>query len=103
MAFFLILPSWVLCLLTGIVLVSFEKFRRAGFYVINMSSAATALSLSLSTAVLFLGPRVGLQRMGQWAGVVLIAAYLVAIVVGGLAGAVGGFLVTRRRVRPEGS
>jgi hypothetical protein len=43
-----------------------------GLYAINISTAATAISLLLSTTVLFLGPRVGMQRMDRWSGIVLI-------------------------------
>jgi hypothetical protein len=67
-----------------------------GLYAINISTAATAISLLLSTAVLFLGPRAGLQRMGRWSGIALIGAYVLAIGVGALIGALGGFLLTRK-------
>src|SRR5881394_3563674 len=54
MPFFLIVPAWLLCVLCGIVLLCFQRFRRMGLYAINISTAATAISLLLSTTVLFL-------------------------------------------------
>jgi hypothetical protein len=96
MPFFLIVPVWLLCVLCGIVLICFQRFRRIGLYAISISTAATAISLLLSTTVLFLGPRVGLQRMGRWSGIALIGAYVLAIGVGALIGALGGFLLTRK-------
>jgi len=65
-----------------------------GLYAINISTAATAISLLLSTTVLFLGPRVGMQGMGRWSGIALIGAYVLAIGVGALIGALGGFFLT---------
>jgi hypothetical protein len=96
MPFFLIVPAWLLLVLFGVVLLCFQRLRRIGFYAISISTAAIALSLLLSTTVLFLGPRVGLQRMGQWSGIALIAAYVLAIGVGALMGGLGGFLLTRK-------
>jgi Ca2+/Na+ antiporter len=96
MPFFLIVPVWLLCVLCGIVLVCFPRLRRTGLYAINISTAATVISLVSSTAVLFLGPRVGLQRMGRWSGIALIGVYLLAIGVGALIRALGGFLLTRK-------
>ena len=72
MPFFLIVPVWLLCVLCGVVLLCFQRFRRLGIYAINISTAATVVSLLLSTAVLFLSARVGLQRVGRWSGIALI-------------------------------
>src|SRR5437667_12815777 len=94
MPFFLIVPAWLLCVLCGIVLLCFQRFRRAGLYAINISTAATTVSLLLSTTVLFVGPRVGLHRMGRCSGIALIGAYILAIGAGALIGASGGFLLT---------
>jgi hypothetical protein len=96
MPFFLILPAWLLCVLCGIVLVCFQRFRRLGLYAINISTAATLISLLFSTAVLFFGPRLGLQRIGRWSGIALIGAYVLAIGAGALIGALGGLLLTRK-------
>src|SRR5215470_9809489 len=96
MAFFLIIPVWVACLLIGTALACFQGLRRAGIYVIAVSTGGTALSLLLSTAVLFLGPRMGFQRFGQWRGIALIGTYILAIITGGLIGSASGFFLTRK-------
>ncbi len=96
MPFFFIVPVWMLCVLSGIVLLCFQRFRRIGLYAISISTTATLVSFSLSTAILYFGPRIGAQWMGRWAGVVLMAAYLLAIGIGALIGALGGFLFTRK-------
>lgn len=94
--FFFIVPVWMLCVLSGIVLLCFQRFRRTGLYAISTSTTATLVSFSLSTTILYLGPRIGAQWMGRWSGVVVIGAYLLAIGVGALIGALGGFLLTRK-------
>ena len=60
-----------------------------------MSTFGTILSFLISTAVLFFGPRIAMDPPA-WFGLLLIFAYLVAIAIGGLAGAIAGFLMTRR-------
>jgi len=94
--FFLILPAWLFCFLAGVALLCFRRFRRIGLYAINISTAATILSLLLSSAVLFLGSRFGPERTGRWSGIILIAAYAIAICLGALLGAIGGFWLTRK-------
>ena len=95
--FFLIVPAWVFCLLGGFVLLCLQGFRRTGIYVITVSSAGTLVSLVLSSAALYLGPRVGfLQHLGSWSGVVLIGGYLAAVVAGGVVGSLAGFSLTRK-------
>jgi hypothetical protein len=89
-------PRLVLVRPVRIVLLCFQRFRRAGLYAINISTAATAFSLLLSTTVLFVGPRAGLHRMGRWSGIALIGAYVLAIGAGAVIGALGGFLLTRK-------
>jgi hypothetical protein len=96
MPFFFIVPVWMLCVLSGIVLLCFKSFRRIGLYAISVSTTATLVSFFLSTAILYLGPRIGAQWMGRWAAVVLMGAYLLAIGVGALVGALGGFVCTRK-------
>jgi len=96
MPFFFILPAWMLCVLCGIVLVCFQRFRRTGIYVIIISTTATVVSFFLSTAVLYLGPRIGLQGLRRWSGIALIGAYVLAIGVGAAIGALTGFLFTRK-------
>jgi hypothetical protein len=42
------------------------------------------------------GPKGGTAANGRWSGIALIGAYLLAIGVGALIGALGGFLLTRK-------
>jgi ribose/xylose/arabinose/galactoside ABC-type transport system permease subunit len=60
-----------------------------------MSTFGAILSFVLSTAVLFVGPRIAAD-LPEWFGLLVVLAYLVAIPIGGLAGAIAGFLITRR-------
>ena len=96
MAFFLIIPVWLACLLIGTALACFKGLRRTGIYLIVASTGGTLLSLLLSTAVLFVGPRIGFQHFGQWRGIALIGTYILIIIAGGLIGAASGFLLTRK-------
>lgn len=61
-----------------------------------VSTGGTLLSLCLSTAILFLGPRIELQRFGSWTGVALIASYVLAVIAGGLIGSFAAFSLTRK-------
>jgi len=96
MPFFLIIPVWLLCVLGGVVLVCFQKFRRAGIYAIAVSSMATVVSFLLSAGVLYFGARIPLDRVGRWSGLVLIGTYVIAIIGGAAIGAVAGFLLVRK-------
>jgi hypothetical protein len=62
----------------------------------TVSTAATLVSLLLSTAVLWLWPRIGFQGPGRWSGLALIGAYVLAIALGGSLGAITSFLLTRK-------
>ena len=101
MAFFFIIPLWLLCLLMGTALACFQGLRRTGFYVIAVSTGGTLVSLLLSTAVFFLGTRIGAKHFGTWSGVALIGTYVLGIVAGGLIGSVSGFLLSRKLLRPR--
>jgi hypothetical protein len=100
-AFFLIIPVWLLCLLIGTALACFQGLRRTGIFVIAVSTGGTLVSLLLSTAVLFLGPRIGFKHFGKWSGVALIGTYVLAIVAGGFIGSVSGFSLTRKLLLPR--
>jgi hypothetical protein len=93
--FFLIIPAWLLFLFTGIGLICFQAYRHTGIYVIVVSTCGTVLSLCLSTAVFYVGSEIGLQHLGRWSGVALIAIYVLAVLAGGLAGCIAGFWLTR--------
>lgn len=96
MAFFFLVPVWLLFVLCGVVLLFVGRFRHVGVYAITVTTAALLCSLGVSTAVLYAGPRLVKGPPPSWYGVAVIGTYLVSIGVGGIAGAVGGFIVTRR-------
>jgi len=95
MPFFFIVPLWLLTALVGALMVCIRTTRHAGAYVLTMSTFGTILAFALSTAVLFVAPRIAVDPPG-WFGLMVVVAYLAAIPIGGLAGAIAGFLVTRR-------
>jgi hypothetical protein len=95
-AFFLIIPVWLFCVVIGTALACIQRLRRTGIYLITVSTAGSLLSLLLSTAVLYLGPRIGFGHFGKWAGVALIGTYAFAIAAGGLIGSLSGFSLTRK-------
>ena len=96
MPFFFIVPVWLLALFLGIVLTFFSQLRTLGLYVIAVPTGATLISFLLSTAVLYVLPRVMPQPGRSWYGLFLIACYLGAMGVGGLLGAVAGVLSVRK-------
>ena len=96
MPFFLLVPLWILCVLAGVALLFIQNLRRIGIYTITVSTASLLTSFVLSTAVLMLGPRLPLQWLGRWTGIVAIAVYLGCIAAGGLLGAILGFAITRK-------
>src|SRR5581483_2131127 len=100
MPFFLIVPIWLLCALAGIVLLFIRRFRRIGVYAITVSTTALLVSFGVSTAVLYAGPRLAPSPHPPWYGVALIAAYVAAIIVGGLVGAIAGLVGTRKLFAP---
>jgi hypothetical protein len=95
MPFFLILPLWVLAVVLGIVMLCIRSTRLAGVYVVTVSTSATFASFVLSTAVLLVGAQTGTNAPG-WFVFAIVAGYLAAIPIGGLAGAIVGFLTTRK-------
>jgi hypothetical protein len=86
----------MLCVLSGMVLLCFQRFRRTGLYTISISTTATLVSFFLSAAVLYFGPRIGAQWLGRWSGVMLMGTYLLAIGFGALVGGLVGFLFARK-------
>ena len=97
MPFFLIIPVWLVCVLVGVVLVCFAKFRRTGIYTIVISTMATFVSFLLSTSVLYFGSKIG----GRWSGLLVIGTYVIAIIGGAAIGALAGFLLVRRLLLPR--
>lgn len=96
MPFFLIIPAWIFSVILGLALLCFRSLRRVALYLLSVATGATFVSLLLSTAVLYLGPRLGITTLGKWSGITLIACYIFAILVGGLAGALSGFWCMRK-------
>jgi len=102
MPFFFIVPAWLLSLVVGIGLTLSVRSRTLGLYVIAVATGATLFGFLLSTAVLFILPRVMPQPGRSWYGVLLVAMYLGALGVGALVGAVTGFFTVRNfRSRPK--
>jgi hypothetical protein len=95
MPFFFVLPLWVLAVIVGGLMVCVRPTRRAGIYVLMVSTFATLASFALSTAVLLLGAQSG-TNAPAWLGLMIVAGYLAAIPIGGLMGAILGFLLTRK-------
>ena len=96
MPFFFIVPLWIIALVIGIALTFSARFRTFGLYVVAVPTGATLISFLLSTAVLFILPRVMPQPSRSWYGVFLILMYLGAIGAGGLIGATTGFFVVKK-------
>jgi|SRR3954469_15521642 hypothetical protein len=96
MPFFFIVPLWIITLLLGVALTFSARLRTLGLYVIAIPTGATLVSFLLSTAVLFLLPRVMPQPSRSWYGVFLIVMYLGAIGTGALIGAVTGFFAVTK-------
>ena len=96
MSFFLILPIWALCVLGGLLLLCLPNYRAIGAYIVVVSTTATIGSFALSTAVLYFGVRAAEHQSRAWVAIALVVAYVGAIAIGGLVGAVLGILATRK-------
>src|ERR1700704_3565403 len=95
MPFFFIVPIWLFCVVVGLALCFFRQFRFLSSYVVLGSTGGLILSFALSTFLLWIGPRL-LSSASGWAGLILIAAYLGGIAIGGLVGIIAGFLTARK-------
>ena|SRR5579863_4730915 len=88
MPFFFIAPLWILCLLGGAVLFCFPTLRSLSLYIVLASTGFAVFSFLCSTAVLL--------AAGKWpqlfwhSGLLALAGYAGALLVGGLFGTVGG-------------
>jgi hypothetical protein len=96
MPFFFIAPLWLLCVLSGIVLLFSAHSRRLGYFVIGVPTGATIGSFVLSISIFWLIPSFLIQSLGSWGGVALIAAYCVALGLGGFAGGIAMWWLLRR-------
>ena len=93
MPFFFIVPIWALCVVIGVALMFFRDLRKLARFVIALPTGATLISFALSTGVLYFVPRFAHQPHQQWYGLALIAAYVIALLLGALIGAAGACLL----------
>jgi hypothetical protein len=91
MPFFFILPMWFLCVLIGVVLCLFKRYRFLSLYLVLGSTGGAIASLALSTFLLWGAPKL-LSQERAWEGLILIVAYLGSIVIGGVVGMIAGFM-----------
>jgi hypothetical protein len=97
MPFFFILPVWILALVVGIVMICIRRLRRAGIYVVSTSTFATIGSFVLSTVALMVGAQLYITAsLPGWFAFIVLAVYLLAIALGGIAGAAAGVLITNK-------
>jgi hypothetical protein len=81
MAFFFIVPLWILCLLGGATLFCFARLRNLSLYVLLGSTGFAVFSLLCSTMVLLVA--------GKWpqlfwhSGLLVAAGYIGALLAGG--------------------
>jgi hypothetical protein len=92
MPFFFIVPMWFLCVAIGILLCLFKRFRFLSLYLVLSSTGGAIASLGLSTLLLWIGPKLLSKEHGA-KGLILLAAYLASIALGGLVGTAAGFIV----------
>lgn len=98
MPFFFIVPIWFFFALSGIVLLFLRQHRRMGLYSIVVSTTATLTSFLGSTAVLYIGARIGPRLHFKWFGIAVIGVYLLMIGLGAAIGGIAGFFLTRYMV-----
>jgi uncharacterized protein YneF (UPF0154 family) len=67
-----------------------------GLYAVGISTAATLVSILVSSLVLYLGIKVGAHVNSKWVGFALIGMYVLGIGFGIVLGAITGFFLTRR-------
>jgi hypothetical protein len=91
MPFFFIIPVWLLLVAVGLILLFFARFRILGYFVIAVPTGATVTSFLLSTSVFFVVPRLLPMSSRPWYGLLILAVYVVALLLGGLLGAIGAF------------
>ncbi len=92
MPFFFIIPVWLLCVAVGLILLLFAHLRKLGYFVIAIPTGATVISFFLSTSVFFIASRLLPLPSRPWYGVLILAVYVSALVLGALLGAIGAFL-----------
>jgi hypothetical protein len=93
MPFFLIVAAWIPCIAVGLLCLAIRRLRFVSLYLLLGSSFAVLLAFILSTAVLFLLPRVGQSNVGAFA---VLGGYLLMIGIGGFLGGLLGLLAAWR-------
>lgn len=93
MPFFFIVPIWALCVVLGVTLMFFRDLWNLARFVIALLTGATLVSFALSTAVLYFVPRFAHEPHPKWYGLALIVAYIIALLLGALIGAIGALLL----------
>jgi hypothetical protein len=101
MPFFLLFPLWLLCVACGVALLFVKRLKHVGIYTVAVSTAAVLCAFVLSTAVLYIAPRMVKTPVPTWYGLSLMAAYILSIGLGGVVGGVAGFLTTHKLLRPR--
>ena len=90
MPFFFIVPIWFLCVITGVMLCFFKRSRFLSLYLVLTSTGGAILSLVLSTFLLWLASKLFSNEL------ILIAAYLLSLAVGGVIGVAAGFVAAAK-------
>jgi hypothetical protein len=91
MPFFFIVPAWLLCVVIGVVLCLFRRSRFLSLYLVLGSTGGMIASLTLSTFLLWIAPKLFGKAPGG-KGLILIVAYLASIGIGGVVGTTVGFI-----------
>ena len=99
MPFFFIVPLWILCVLTGVILLFFKRFRFLSMYLLLSSTGGLLASFLLSLALLFLTAKFVGGTSVAW---LALFAYLAGILLGGAVGIIAGTLLARRFNRRMG-
>lgn len=97
MPFFFIVPLWLLAVVAGVVMICIRRVRRVGVYVVATATCASLGSFVLSTAALMLGAQLyDATSAPGWFAFFVLASYVLAIGLGGVAGAAAGLLIANK-------
>jgi hypothetical protein len=90
--FFFLVPLWLVLSVVGAVLLFWRRLRFLSPYIVLGSTVGLACSFAFSLVVLLI---LGKLFRGTSVAWLALAAYLVAIVIGGGVGVIGGLLLGR--------
>ncbi len=99
MPFFFIVPLWILCILAGVILLFFKRFRFLSMYVLLSSTGGLLASFLLSLALLFVAAKFVGGTPVAW---IALLAYLAGIFLGGAVGIIAGAVLAWRFNRRMG-